>query len=76
MWKVQKMLRYYVMSLLCYAQGIMYAYISDFSTVWRSFTLGYVKNYVFSVEMTSLSHINEMIKQVIKGISTETLEKV
>lgn len=40
------------------------------------FLWGYVKNYVFSVEIQSLSHMKERIKQAIEAVSTETLEKV
>lgn len=40
------------------------------------FLWGYVKDFVFSEEITSLSHMKERINQAIEGISTETLEKV
>lgn len=40
------------------------------------FLWGYVKDFVFSEEITSLSHMKERINQAIAGISTETLEKV
>lgn len=42
----------------------------------HSFLCCFVKGFVFSAEVTSMSHMNERIEQEVEGISTETLGKV
>lgn len=38
--------------------------------------MSYVKDFVFSVEKTSLRHMEHETEQVIQGISTQTSEKL
>lgn len=49
---------------------------SPYSTPLHFLLWDYMRDFVFSLERTSLSHIKQMIKQEIEGISTETLKKV
>lgn len=41
-----------------------------------NFSWAYLKDFIFAVEMTSLSHIHQMIKREVKFVSAQMIQEV